>query len=372
MRFHPKHVWHWYLRYERPISSISLVGGFIFDALTLKRVDLFWDNVWVLAHFFIIGACIVVINIQENRRAKVVAKETNVEKREDATAHFWLITILQFFFGGLLSTFLVFYFRSGTIGVSWPFLLLLAIAFIANESFKKHYSRLVFQISLFYLSLFSFAIFIVPVILHQIGPGTFVLSGVLSLVALGLFLTILRFSATETFKKNRKILFTSIVAIFVVTNILYFFDLIPPLPLTLVDGGVYHSLTHTSAGYVVTAEDQGWLGFFNFSQVFHEMPGQPVYAHTSIYSPASLNLTVIHEWQYYDATTSRWVTYSRIPLSIIGGRDGGYNTYSMQSSVAPGKWRVNIKTTSGQIIDRLNFTVIGATTTPPLITRLLN
>jgi hypothetical protein len=39
---------NWYGRYERPISSLSLVGGFIFGAVTLKRVDLFWENIWVV------------------------------------------------------------------------------------------------------------------------------------------------------------------------------------------------------------------------------------------------------------------------------------------------------------------------------------
>jgi len=30
---------NWYGKYERPISSLSLIGGFVFDALTLRRVD---------------------------------------------------------------------------------------------------------------------------------------------------------------------------------------------------------------------------------------------------------------------------------------------------------------------------------------------
>ncbi len=52
----------WYGKYERPISSLSLIGGFVFDALTLKRVDLFWENFWVIGHLVIVGTCIVLIN----------------------------------------------------------------------------------------------------------------------------------------------------------------------------------------------------------------------------------------------------------------------------------------------------------------------
>ncbi len=369
------HIRNWYFRYERPISSLSLVGGFVFDALTLQRVDSFWDNLWVVGHFVIIGTCIIVINFRENKRlAKsggTAGGERAAERKiEEDRWHFWLILALQFFFGGLLSTFLVFYFRSGAWSVTWPFLLLLVAAFVANESFKKHYARLVFQISLFYVSLISFAIFIVPVLVHEIGPGIFLLSGAVSLLALGLFILCLRFFANETFKKSANLVRVSVAAIFVVTNILYFFNLIPPLPLSLKDGGIYHSLTHTAGGYTVTEEPGSWFDYFSFSQPFNEVAGNPVYAYSAVFSPALLDTTIIHEWQYYDTATSRWVTYGRIPLTIVGGRPGGYNTYSIEDNVAPGEWRVNVETQTGQIIGRLRFTVIAATATPPLITEI--
>src|SRR5271154_587865 len=57
----------WYARFERPISSASLVGGFVFDALTLHRVDTFRENLWVIVHLVVVGACIVLVNRQEHR-----------------------------------------------------------------------------------------------------------------------------------------------------------------------------------------------------------------------------------------------------------------------------------------------------------------
>src|SRR3954470_4240449 len=143
------HVTHWYRKFERPISSVFLIGGFVFDALTLKRVDMFWENFWVLAHLILAAVFIVLINRQEN------VEEDN-EKEEKK--HFWYRNGMQFMFGGLLSVFLVFYFRSGSLAVSWPFLLVLALAFLANERLKAHFSRLIFQISFLYLSIFSFCI----------------------------------------------------------------------------------------------------------------------------------------------------------------------------------------------------------------------
>src|ERR1035437_607236 len=155
---------NWYGRFERPISSLSLILGFVFDAFTLKLVDTLWENFWILGHLVIVGTFIALIHLKEN--------EAGDEKNPNKT-HFWFVNILQFFFGGLLSTYLVFYFRSVDIFVTWPFILLLAFAFVANESFKRHYIRFSFQISLFFLSIYSFAIFLVPVVLHKIGAWIF-------------------------------------------------------------------------------------------------------------------------------------------------------------------------------------------------------
>ena len=139
------HVQNWYGRFERPISSLSLIGGFVFDALTLKRVDMFWENLWVVVHLVIVAICIVLIHALESKEGDEI---------NPAKLHFWLVNILQFFFGGILSTYLVFYFRSADLSVSWPFILFLGLAFWANEALKRHFVRLSFQVALFFLSLF--------------------------------------------------------------------------------------------------------------------------------------------------------------------------------------------------------------------------
>lgn len=353
-------VRNWYARWERPLSSISLVGGFVFDALTLKRVDLFWENFWVVAHLLIVAICIVWINREE----KGVGHET-----DPAKIHFWLVNILQFFFGGLLSTFLVFYFRSGTVGASWPFLLILAAAFIANESFKKHYTRLAFQIALLYLSIFCFAIFLVPVVLHEIGPWIFLLSGVVSLVTIGIFIAILSFFSREKISRTRWSLYLPIFLVFAGMNLLYFYNLIPPIPLSLKDGGIYHSLIANGPGnYTVAYEDQGPFDFFDWYDNEHLVASDALYAYSSVFSPPLFSMNIVHEWQWYDPGTHAWVTRGRINLAVIGGSDGGYRTYSEESNLAPGAWRVNVETTQGAVIGRLNFTVIATGTEPTLET----
>jgi hypothetical protein len=360
-----KKITSFYWRYERHISSLALIGGFVFDALTLKKVDQLIDNLWVVVHLLVVSLCIFLLNVTE--------REDKGRVRENF--QFWLIFIMQFAFGGLLSTFLVFYFRSATLSASWPFLLLLLLAFAGNEIFKKHYSRLIFQISFLFISIFSFAIYVLPILFHEIGSGVFLLSGLVSLVAISFFIFMLWLFARERFGslKDQYILLAAIVGIYAIVNVLYFTNLIPPLPLSLKAAGVYHSLVRDADGnYDATEEPKSWQNFFIAYDPYYEVPGDPIYAYTAIYSPAKLDTTIIDEWQYYATSTNKWITESRIDLPIDGGRDGGYRTYSSKTSLTPGFWRVNVVTSNGLYIGRIKFEVRDAVTEPSVVTTTLD
>src|SRR3989344_2502785 len=306
-RINPKKVTTWYGKFERPISSLSLIGGFVFDALTLKRVDMFWENLWILGHIIVVGVCIILVHSIENEPGD----ETNPEK-----THFWLVNILQFFFGGLLSVFLVFYFRSAELSSSWPFILLLGLAFWANESLKRHYVRATFQLSLFFLSLFSFLIYLA-------------------------------------------------------INIFYFANLIPPIPISLKDSGVYHLIERNEQGYIGQYENIGWKSYFKIYTNFHVYGESSVYIYSAIFSPTGLNLTIIHEWQYFNPNVNSWEDFDKISLPVFGGRDGGFRTFSIKNNLSSGKWRVNVLTEGGQVIGRLRFNIIRSAVLPTLETKVL-
>jgi hypothetical protein len=188
-------VKEWYEQNETRLSALSLVSGFTFDSLTLQGVDVLRDNLWVLLNILFVAGSIIALNVQEKEGSDTVSK---------AKKHFWLSNIMQFSFGTIIGTFFIFYFRSATLATAWPFLLVLLAALVGNELFQKRFARLTLQISFLYLSFFSFAIFLVPLATKRIGPDVFLLSGIVSLIALSIFLLILKTFAHESFLRSRK------------------------------------------------------------------------------------------------------------------------------------------------------------------------
>ena len=344
-----KKVIDWYGKYERQISSISLVGGFVFDAVTLKRVDMFWENLWVLGHIVVVGICMILLH----------AFEANIgDEKNSGKLHFWLVNIIQFFFGGLLSVFLVFYFRSGDLAVSWPFILILVLVFWANESLKRQYVRLTFQVSLFFLSLFATAIYLLPIVVHRIGDGVFIMSGIISLVLITLFVYTIFLTNKNKYYTSKKGIIFSVGGLFLIFNFLYFTNLIPPLPLSLKDSGAYYSIQrNTDNTYVALSEKKNWWDF-HFYEKIHLQPNQFLYAYSAVFSPTSFNTDVFHKWQFYDENLKQWVDSGKIKLSVVGGREGGFRTYSKKSGLRTGKWRVDVEAIDGRVIGRLRFNVV--------------
>jgi hypothetical protein len=314
----------------------------------LRRIDLLAENLYIITLLIISGICIFFINVP-------------------GRMHFWLLFVLQFCFGGLFSTFLVFYSRSASFGASWPFLLVLVLIMIGNEVFKKHYSRFVFQLSVYFFALFSFSVFAIPLLIHKLGAWVFILSEAVSVVLICLFILFINFFS-PTARKAGRLIFVSLGSIFILLNFLYFTDLIPPLPLSLKESGVYHELNKNAEGnYVVKKEVAPLKDIVTGYRTFHLVRGQAAYVYSAVFSPSKLDAKVVHHWQHYDDTEDKWIEYGKIRLNVVGGRDGGYRTYSAVYNLKPGKWRVNVETEGGQIIGRIKFRVVASSTVPPLV-----
>ena len=347
--------------YERFISPFGLIAGFIADNVFLtRRVDLLQTDLVFFFYLTVAGVGIILLNMLE----------TGKIKREWIVNATPLIPVaVQFSFGGLFSGFLSLYSRSAAFATSWIFVIVVAALLLGNERFMRLYVRFTFQISIYFAVLFSFFIFFLPVVFSQIGPWMFVLSGGVSVICIAIFFGILLRVAPERAKQNWTWAVRSVAAIYIVFNILYFTNAIPPLPLSLRDAGVYHSITHTDTGYELMYEPLPWYEqYLRYNTVFHQVRGEPVYVWSVIFAPSNLTTTIFHEWQIYDPQAGKWVTTNTFSYPIVGGRDGGYRGYSVKGDVVPGAWRVRVVTRYGQVIGQVSFTVVEASSTPELST----
>jgi hypothetical protein len=347
---------HWYERY---ISPLSLIAGFLADNfILLRRVDLWQTDALLFTYLFVAAAGIMLINAVEAGRLRWG----------------WLVAvapiipvIVQFSFGGLFSGYLSLYSRSAGFAASWVFVLAVAALLIANERFTRLYVRFAFQMSIYFFVLFSFLIFFLPVVFHAIGPWMFVGSGLTSLVILAIFMRLMRFIIPDIVKRERTRVARSVAVIFLIFNALYFLNLIPPLPLALKEAGVYHDVAKLSSGYYFSAETEPWYAsLFSFNTIFHTSAGSTAYVYTSVFAPSGLTTVIYHEWQLYDDASHTWVTREALSFPIIGGRDGGYRGYTLRENIETGRWRVNVKTQYGQLIGQVTFTVDASPGIVPL------
>ena len=336
-------------------STLAFLAGFVWDNLTLTRVDLWLNHIGLLFYLVVVAVGIILINAS---RASQPAYLTRYA--------FWYPPAVQFAFGGLFSGYFVFYSRSGSLSASWPFLFFLAALLVGNEFLRERYHRLLLQVGVLYVALFSYAIFAVPVVLRSVGTGVFLLSGLVSLGLAALFLALLAFVATERFRVLVRRVALLVIAIYVLFNAFYFLNIIPPLPLSLKDIGIYHGVDRVpGVGYRLFAEapQRAWLPW-QHDRTLHLRAGGTLYCFSSVFAPTAIRTRIYHSWEYKDADTGAWVQSTRVPFPITGGRDGGYRGFSLKGALFPGRWRCDVETERGALIGRRTFHIVEVTTEP--------
>lgn len=346
-------------RHHRLVSTIVFIAGFIWDGATLTFVDLSGAAVILGCYLAVIAAGIIIYQA-------VTSRHREGWKRKIVGI---IPYVIQFMFGTLFNASLIFYTRSAEISASWPFLLFLLLAIFSNELLRKKQDHITFQIVLFFLAEFLYFVFALPIISGRIGSDIFILSGLISLAILAIVVFVVSKVARERSLETRTVRILIVIVFYSALNYCYFTNLIPPIPLALKDSGIFHSVTKVGADYVVSYEPAPQYEFWRKeSDVFNEIPGQPIYVWSAIFAPSAFNLPIYHQWYYFDQEKNQWILSSKIDFQIIGGRQDGYRGYTFKRGVSPGKWRVDITTGSNQRLGSISFTVVLATSSPILET----
>jgi len=358
-----KSLWAWIARNERHLSAVVFLGGFGFDNLALGRIDLPW--VETLYAGFLVGAALLIV--LSHFAVEKYGEPTESGRRTIST---FLNFGAQFFIGGLLSGCLIFYARGAAWNVSWPFIFLLGAVFLASEFLHSRKERLEFQATLFFLALYLYAIFALPIASGRMGSLIFLASGAASAILFALFLWLLRLVGEARFMASIRPIAIRAAGVLLAINAAYFTGILPPLPLSLQDAGIYHGLVKYGGSYQFQAEDMPPAWQFWKTPVLHVVKGTPLYAYSAVFAPVAISTDIVHVWQRRGTYAGSWETVARVPFGIAGGRDGGYRGYSTITDLSPGAWRVTIETESGQVIGRERFDVEDSFAVPALHTEV--
>ncbi len=349
---------NWAKRNERWLSSLFFLGGFVGDiaAFTLLEVDVV--NL-IFAGYLVAGAvAILIANYLFSHH-----EETPGLVRGALVV--LLPLFVQYVVGSILSGSLIFYTKSATLTVSWPFLLLIAIVFFGNEVFRNHREHVTFQTLLFFFGLYAYVIFALPLILGRLGPDVFLWSSAGAGALFCAFLLLLYRTGKSRLGQSIAPIVLGTFSILLAMNAAYFTGVIPPLPLGLKDSGIYHTVHRTPDGYALTGEaERPWYRFYETPTV-HHVPGTPLYAYSAVFAPIKFSAGVEHVWERYDE--GRWKVENRVAFPVSGGRLEGYRGYTEKSNPRPGSWRVSVRTIDGQTIGRISFEVVNVEQKPPLV-----
>ncbi|PLX20989.1 hypothetical protein C0584_04365 [Candidatus Parcubacteria bacterium] len=342
---------------EKYLSPGAITFGFIFDNLTLRRIDLWVEN-FVIAFYLALSLfSIFVLNFFHAGYLK-----HRYFRKTDA----FLSIVLQFSFGALFSAFFIFYFRSSSIIASWSFLVLLIGLLIGNEFFRDKYKQLSFQLSIYFILFFSYSVFLVPLVTKKIDDFSFIYSNVFSISFILSILLILYKLFPKRLLLNIRSITVSIFFIIFTFNFFYYFNIIPPIPLSLKSAELVHSVKHNGGIYEIEYEKSIFPLGSKSKKRYSWVEGEPVYLFASIFAPTKISVEIFHKWYFFDETNSEWTLRSSIPYQVIGGRDGGYRGYSYKYSLQEGLWMVDITNTRGQSLGSRKFRIVAVEDTPDL------
>jgi hypothetical protein len=323
---------------ERRLVAGFFVAGFLFDVLTLGRIDS-WLTIAQQAVYLAIITAILLHQLRDRGQAPISPLSKFYFEWRNAALHFFL--------GSLLSSYTLFFFKSSSLLVSFGFMAVLAGLLVANELPRFQRLGLPFKFALLGLCYLSFAAAVTPVATGSIGVFNFLLSmalGALPLLALGFWL------------RARREVLVPLGSVLLVFLGFYFFRLIPPVPLSIPFMGVYHGVERTKEGYVLSHERPAWRFWHHGDQWFRAQGGDRLFVYFRIFSPGRFADQVQMRWFWKDEKRG-WALQDTIPIKIVGGREEGFRGYAFKTNYSFGDWKVQIETADGREIGRIYFDV---------------
>jgi hypothetical protein len=280
------------------MPAVFFLSGVTYDTFTLTRIDRLLDNLVLLLYLLLLGLLIVLtgrLGIEPAPDPAQLKTLSHVGRWVLQTRPFYPMAS-QFLLGGLFSAYAIFYFRSATLTSTAVFFSVLVIFLVANEFLRDRLSNLRLLVSLYALVCFGFFTFFLPVMTGYMNVLVFLGGAVLS--------GAVTFRVVELIYRNnpdrsrREAVGVSVPAFAVIALLVgfYFLNWIPPVPLSMTFGGIYHEVKKTHDRFELSFE-RSWYQIWKQSNSTFPSD-EPVYCFTAVFAPVSLNATVYHHWYF--------------------------------------------------------------------------
>jgi hypothetical protein len=337
----------WLKRYS---NVLFFVGGFIFDVFTLNRIDNWLDLLWQSVYLGLITSLLLMEEREERGRWSPGPRV--------ARAWEYSTEALHFCYGGLLSGYAIFYFKSTSASRSLVFLALVAALLFANEMPQVKAAGHRMRLGLYAFCLISYFNYLIPVIAGRMGWWTFVLALLIS--AAVVWKVIQRLAGwQEDPRRARWNLGMAPVLVLLTISLLYWAKWIPPVPLSLKYAGIYHHIQRDGEAYVLSYPKPSWYRFWQHdSNPFLARPGDSLECFVRVFAPRRFTHQIYLRWSYQNPGNLRYVISDRIPLDIHGGRGEGYRGVAAKSRYEPGRWRVEVLTEDDRLLGAVDFKVL--------------
>ena len=353
----------YYEQHERKLAIAFFVGGFLFDILTLGRVDS-WLTIGPEIFYLVVITMALMQMFFEGDKPPLALEKMFAVKR---WYYQYRTAIVHFLLGALLSLNTLFFFKSSSLLVSFSFMACLVVLLVANESSRFKALGLAFKFALLSLCVLCFSARVVPVFVGSIGLFVFLLSMLIGSLPLIAIAWLIRDYAPSRFGEARTQILVPFGFVLIAFLTVYLFRLIPPVPVSIPFIGVYHGVERTEEGYRLSYERPLWRFWDHGDQEFLAQPGDAVYVFFRIFSPTRFSDQVTMAWYWKDNARS-WRLQDSIPIKIVGGREQGFRGYGVKANYQAGDWKVQVETTDGREIGRVYFKLESAPEAPRTFT----
>lgn len=353
------------------MPAVFFLSGVTYDSLTLTRIDRLQDNLLLLLYLLLLGVLIVLIGrlgIEPAPDRAHLAALSPVARWVLKSRPYYPMAS-QFLLGGLFSAYAIFYSRSATLTSTAIFFALLVALLVGNEFLRDRLSNLRLLVTLYAVVCFAFFTFFLPVMTGYMNAAVFLLGAVLSAAVTFRVAHLIYRNNPDRSKREAVGVTAPACAVIGLLVGFYFLNWIPPVPLSLKFGGIYHEVKKVDDRFELSF-DKKWYEVWKRSDTTFPAD-EPIYCFTAVFAPVDLKTTIYHHWFYRPNPDKPFIPADKIPIKISGGREGGYRAYTFKQRLDPGDWRVDVETEDGRIIGRISVTVVAMADEPPNIRTVL-